>query len=45
MVWLSVVWAPEDDWIARTLFALKYEGIDLAILAEALPHLPAEALL
>lgn len=38
-------WTPGDDWIAHTLFALKHEGIDLAILAEALPHLPAEALL
>ncbi|MFY0992472.1 Fic family protein [Halomonas sp. C05BenzN] len=37
--------APDDDLLAHLLFALKHEGIDLAILAEALPHLPAAALI
>nr|WP_298379663.1 hypothetical protein [uncultured Halomonas sp.] len=36
--------APNDDLLAHTLFALKHEGIELAILTEALPHLPAAAL-
>jgi hypothetical protein len=37
--------APEDDLLSHLLFALKHEGVDLAILAEALPHLSPEALI
>ncbi|WP_043511539.1 Fic family protein [Halomonas sp. BC04] len=36
--------APEDDLLSHLLFALKHEGIDLAILSEALHHLPPQAL-
>ncbi|WP_205599033.1 Fic family protein [Halomonas faecis] len=35
--------APDDDLLAHCLFALKHEGIDLAILSQVLPHLPEEA--
>jgi hypothetical protein len=31
--------------LAHTLFALKYEGINLAVLAQALPRIPAQAVL
>src|SRR5690554_6423026 len=34
----------DDDLLAHVLFALKHEGVDLAILAESLPHLPVDAL-
>jgi len=34
----------DDDLLAHMLFALKHEGVDLAILAESLPHLPVDAL-
>lgn len=33
---------PEGDLLANILFALKHEGINLSILAQALPHIPAE---
>lgn len=36
--------APEASLLAHLLFALKHEGIDLAILAGALPHLSIEEL-
>ncbi|PMR73038.1 Fic family protein [Billgrantia endophytica] len=36
--------APGDDLLEHLQFALKHEGVDLAVLAEALPHVPAEAL-
>jgi Fic/DOC family len=33
--------APRDgDLLAHILFALKYEGVNLAVLAQALPHVP-----
>jgi len=34
----------DDDLLSHLLFALKHEGVDLAILAETLPHLPVESL-
>lgn len=34
-----------DDVLGHVLFALKHEGTDLAILAEALPRIPAQQLL
>lgn len=36
--------APEDDLLAHALFALKHEGVDLAVLTETLPHLSAASL-
>src|SRR5450830_1051305 len=33
-----------DDLLGHVLFALKHEGVNLAILAQALPQIPAEAL-
>lgn len=37
--------APEpDDLLGHLLFALKHEGVNLAILAQALPQIPAAAL-
>ncbi|MBR2515520.1 MAG: Fic family protein [Halomonas sp.] len=36
--------APDDTLLAHLVFALKHEGIDLGILAAALPHLPKNAL-
>ncbi|QOD01641.1 Fic family protein (plasmid) [Pseudomonas fulva] len=38
-----VVPAP-DDLLGHVLFALKHEGVNLAILAQALPQIPAESL-
>lgn len=35
---------PTDDLLGHVLFALKHEGINLAVLAQALPRIPAEAL-
>ncbi|WP_163560493.1 Fic family protein [Halomonas sp. NO4] len=32
----------DDDLLSHLLFSLKHEGVDLAILAESLPHLPVE---
>jgi fido (protein-threonine AMPylation protein) len=32
----------KDDLLAHVLFALKHEGINLAVLAQALPRIPAE---
>lgn len=32
-----------DDLLGHVLFALKHEGVNLAVLAQALPHIPAEA--
>ena len=34
----------DDDLLSHLLFALKHEGVDLAILAESLPHLPVDPL-
>lgn len=34
----------DDDLLSHLLFALKHEGVDLAILAETLLHLPVEPL-
>ncbi|WP_336274041.1 Fic family protein [Vreelandella indica] len=36
--------APDASLLAHLVFALKHEGIDLAILAGTLPHLPTEEL-
>lgn len=36
--------APEDDVLSHLLFALKHEGVDLAIITQALPHIPEKAL-
>lgn len=36
--------APDASLLAHLVFALKHEGIDLAILAGSLPHLPIEEL-
>ncbi|MCU9528375.1 Fic family protein [Pseudomonas mosselii] len=33
-----------DDLLAHLLFALKHEGVNLAILAQALPHIPTHSL-
>ncbi len=33
-----------DDLLGHVLFALKHEGINLTILAQALPHIPAQVL-
>ncbi|MGM0544079.1 MAG: Fic family protein [Pseudomonadota bacterium] len=41
---VPAVRAPDTSLLDHLLFALKHEGIDLAILAGALPHLPIEAL-
>lgn len=35
----------EGDFLAHILFALKHEGTHLAVLAQALPRIPAESLL
>src|SRR5699024_6659080 len=40
---LNIAPAP-DDLLGHLLFALKHEGINLAILAQALPQIPAAAL-
>lgn len=39
----NIVPAPEDL-LGHALFALKHEGINLTVLAQALPRIPAEAL-
>ncbi|WP_110648663.1 Fic family protein [Salinicola peritrichatus] len=36
--------APGEDLLEHVLFALKHEGVNLAILAEALPHISSSAL-
>ena len=37
--------APEqEDILEQVLFALKHEGVNLQILAQAMPHVPVEAL-
>jgi len=34
----------EDDYLAHIIFALKHEGVNLAILAQALPHIDGQIL-
>lgn len=42
---IETIGAPApDDLLGNLLFALKHEGINLAILAQALPQIPAAAL-
>ncbi len=36
---------PSGDYCAHILFALKHEGVNLGVLAQALPRIPADAML
>lgn len=45
MISVPVQVAPQtDDWLDHVLFALKHEGVNLQVLAQALPRIPAERL-